>query len=198
MAQPKSSSIGAGDQKLLKGQYNNLREDVLSTTEGHDHTGVSGHGMKIRWDEYICVRDKKAQNTAGGTFTQDAWQKRDINEELADTGGDCAIANDQITLGAGTYRCRISCPAVNVTLHQARLYDTTGSATLVTGTSTENQSSHDTGHSFIIGRFELTEESVLEIQHYCTSTQVTYGFGNACNLTDEVYTVAEFWKEEVS
>ena len=148
------------------------------------------------YDAYVCLRDKKVQNTAGGTFTQDAWRTRDINEEQADEAGICSIAANVITLEAGAYRCRIACPTNNVLLHQARLYDNTGAAILLLGTSVLTNTRTGTTTSVIAGRFELAADSALEVQHYCTFSVVTTGFGTPCNISAfEIYTVAEFWRE---
>jgi len=193
-----SSDLGAGDVKVLKNQYNALRADVLDATTGHDHSGAAGHGVRIRWCEYVCVRDKKAQNTPGGTFTSGAWRTRDINEEIADTGNICSIASNQITLAAGTYRCLISAPAFRVNGHQIRLYNVTDAVLLVLGTSEWAADDYRVeNRSFAAGRFTLTAQKVLEVQHYCTATFADTGFGNPANITDEIYTVAEFWKESV-
>jgi len=148
------------------------------------------------YKDYVCVRDKKAQNTDGGTFTSGAWRTRDINEELADTANICSIASNQITLAAGTYRCLISCPALAVGRHQTRLYDITNSATLLTGSSEwSNQNYGDQTRSVLVGRFTLASQTVLEVQHQCQSSGTSQGLGTGANFTDEIYTVAEFWRE---
>lgn len=145
---------------------------------------------------YVHVRDKKAQNTSGGTFTNGAWRTRDINEEVSDTEGICSVASNQITLDAGTYRCSISSPAFRVDRHQTRLYDTTGSLVLLVGSAEYCDSGDATQtRSLIKGRFTLSVQSVLEVQHRCEVTAATNGLGVAANLTDEIYTVAIFERE---
>ncbi len=42
-----SSELGAGDVKILKEQYNDLRKDVLDPTLGHNHSGASDAGAKV-------------------------------------------------------------------------------------------------------------------------------------------------------
>lgn len=145
------------------------------------------------YDAYICVRDKKTQGTDGGTFTTGAWRTRDINEELADTANICSIASNQITLEAGTYRFNIRCYSHYVSLDQVRLYNTTTSAVILYGISGHAGGVGQTSHC--AGRFTLAAQSVLEVQHYCYSTRATDGFGDACNWGDEIYTIAEFWRE---
>lgn len=148
------------------------------------------------YSAYVCVRDKKTQGTHAGTFTSGAWRTRDINDEQADAGGICSIASNQITLAAGTYRCLISAPCHRVQSNQLRLYNITDSTTLLVGTSTFLQATYgDSGPALLVGRFTLAAQKVLEVQHQCTYTGTTTGLGFAANLTDEIYTVAEFWKE---
>lgn len=148
------------------------------------------------YEAYVYVRDKKAQNTPGGTFTQDAWQTRNINEEVADTGNNCSIAGNQITLEVGTYRCSIFAPGYKVDRHQAKLYNITDTADEIIGTSNYSDVANNVQTvSIVVGRFTITAQKTFEIQHQCVATQNGNGFGVECNFTDEIYTVAEFWKE---
>lgn len=148
------------------------------------------------YDAYVCVRDKKPQNTDGGTFTSGAWRTRVINDEQADTANICTIFGNQITLAAGTYQCLISCPALEVAQHQTRLYNITDAAVLLVGTSEYAAVAGAVGNrSFIVGQFTVAAGKALEIQHYCNATKATNGFGARNNRTDEIYTVAVFQRE---
>ncbi len=145
---------------------------------------------------YILLRDEKAVGTDGGTFTAGAWQTREINTKVVDVGGYATLSANQITLPAGTYRCRIQCPAYAVNKHQARLYNVTNAAVLLLGSSQRNPSAgNHTVPSVIIGRFTLAAAKVLEVQHRCETTLATNGLGIAAGFDTEVYTIAEFWKE---
>lgn len=145
---------------------------------------------------YILVSDQKTQNTNGGTFTSGAWRTRDINTEDADTGNNCSVSSNQITLAAGTYQIRASCPAFACGLHQTRLQNITDSTTILTGTGEYCSTTSGGGsRSFLTGRFTLAAQKTLEIQHLCQTTRATNGLGVANNFTTEVYTIAEFWKE---
>lgn len=152
------------------------------------------------YTDYIHIRDEKAQNTSGGTFTSGAWRTRDLNTEVSDTGGLATLSSNQITLQPGTYRCLISAPAYSVDRHQARLYNITDSTVTLLGTSEFSQAittnpDHSTNKSIITGRFTLTSAKVIEVQHRCQTTYATYGFGIMSNLSTEIYTIAEFWRE---
>ena len=52
---------------------------------------------------FLHVRDEKAANTPGGTFTASAWQKRDLNTVKTNQISGASLASNQITLPAGTY-----------------------------------------------------------------------------------------------
>ena len=147
-------------------------------------------------DNYIRIIDEKPANTDGGTFTQGAWRTRVLNTESSDGGGHAALASDQITLAAGTYICKITAPAHKVSAHKIKLYNTTGGANILVGTSatTDNTDAVQT-ISIISGRFTIAASQALEVQHRCTTTTNTTGFGNANNVSEvEVYTMAEFWR----
>lgn len=149
---------------------------------------------------YVKVTDTKAAATGGGTFTAAAWQVRTINTENSDVGGICAIAANQITLAAGSYECRIRCPAYQVDQHKCRLYNATGAAivTDMLGSSAFSAASDAVQtDSVIVGRFAIAAGQALEVQHYCRTTRATVGFGAgdfALDATSEIYTEAEFWK----
>lgn len=145
---------------------------------------------------YILLRDEKPLGTDGGTFTAGAWQTRDLNTKVADPGSYASLVANQITLPAGTYRCRIQCPAYLVNKHQARLYNVTNAAVLALGSTQRNPSGGSpTVPSIVTGRFTLAGTRVLEVQHRCETTALTNGYGIAAGHDTEIYTIAEFWKE---
>lgn len=145
---------------------------------------------------FICIQDQKAQNTPGGTFTNGAWRTRDLNTEVADTGGDATLAANQITLTAGTYRIMASAPGGNgLDRHKTRLQNITDGTTTLPGTSEESGSSTTVTRSHIEGRFTIASAKVFEIQHQCQNTIAVAGFGFESNFATEVYTTVILWKE---
>jgi len=156
--------------------------------------------------DYILLRDQKAQNTQGGTFTSGAWRTRDLNLEAVDTGGHCGLSANQFTLDTGTYRITARCPAHYVGSHQARLYNITDSAVQqdTNGNDILGTSEYTAGspaltsyvtNSTIMSRFTIASSKTFEIQHRCLATESTDGFGVAANFAAEVYTVVELIKE---
>ena len=68
----------------------------------------------------LHIRDEKAQNTAGGTFTSGAWRTRDLNTVKTNEITGASLAANQITLPAGTYWVEWSAPAYVVNQNQSK------------------------------------------------------------------------------
>lgn len=145
---------------------------------------------------YVKVSDVKASGTDGGTCTAGSYQTRTINTEDSDAFGICSIAANQITLAAGVYRCKISAPAVSVGLHKAILYNVTGAAIILLGTSEYSfQTDIAQTRSWIVGQFTIAAAQALEVRHRSSVTRATLGFGVSSGFGEnEVYTVCEFEK----
>lgn len=174
---------------------------------------------------YLEVIDQKDEDTAGGTFNGGdlyGWQTRDLTNvifnDFATSVSVAASPGDggDITLEKGIYFCDISCPAMNVNEHVARLADVTDNPgatgdTVVLGTSefsadtalwqdsTANPmtvASASQTRSHITGKFQLSKQSTLEVQHRCSNTQTTDGFGSAGSFyaVSNVYTIVKMWQ----
>jgi hypothetical protein len=125
--------------------------------------GSGGGGGSGLYSAYLCYQDQKAQNTAGGTLTSGAWRTRDINTEVADTGGNGSVAANQITLGAGTYRVAAAFQGYGIARHQIRLYNTSDSAVVVTGHTA--YANGDVGTpALLFGRFTVRLNQALQNQ----------------------------------
>lgn len=148
---------------------------------------------------YVNLQDQKAQNTQGGSFTSGAWRTRDLNTEVSDVGGLCSLASNQFTLSAGTYWIMASAPAYFVNNHKTRLFNVTDNVVVLPGTSEYASTLSPVGdgpqsRSLIEGLFTIGASKALEIQHQCTTTCNTNGFGNKTNFATEVYTTVSLLK----
>jgi hypothetical protein len=145
----------------------------------------------------LHVRDEKATNTSGGTFTSGAWQTRTLNTVKTNEISGASLASNQITLPSGTYYIFASANiGYNVGRHIAKLRNTTDSSdTLIgsseyvpTGTGTSNK-------SYVIGRFTIASQKVFELQHQCDNTVGTDGFGVNINFSvTQVFADVQIWK----
>jgi len=160
---------------------------------------------------------------AGETPHIPAWRTRDLTvtffNDFATAITLTTVPGDEtadITLEAGAYYADISCPAFNVNEHVARLADVTDNpgpqgATVIMGTS---EFAADTNYwrdsnfypmgiasssqtrSHVTGKFELSSQRTLEVQHRCANTQIVDGFGSDGNFydTNNIYTVVKMWQ----
>ena len=158
-----------------------------------DQGGAERRGLKT----YAIICDQKTQNTDGGTFTDGAWQTRDLNTEIADPDSIVSISNNQFTLGAGSYLITANAPAYDVDQHQARLYNATTSSVVQAGQSTYADSANNGSNSAIVlARVTITSDTAFEIQHRSTTTKPSNGFGVGADLgAEEIYTIVQIFKE---
>lgn len=148
--------------------------------------------------DYIHLRDQQTAGTAGGTFTSGAWRTRVLNTEADDTGGHCSLASNQFTLSAGTYRIRARAPGVICGQHQTRLQNISDTTTTLYGSSAYSDvTGNGVSDSFVTGRFTIAGTKTFELQHQCTTTKATNGFGVTVGFlgTTEVYAEVELWRE---
>ncbi len=141
---------------------------------------------------YIKIIDSKASGNDGQSLTAGGWRKRDLTNEVSDTGSDASIASSQITLAAGTYECRIWCPVYDVNQFISRLYNVTDAAVEILGTC-GNGVTNITSPGWIMGRFTIADTKVFQVQTYPGDSATT---GNDAGISgvNNIYTVAEFWK----
>jgi hypothetical protein len=171
----------AGDEVMI---YDSVAKDNKKTTV----STLTSLAVAIP-NAVILLQDQKSSGTDGGTFTAGAWQTRVLNTEVFDTGNNCTLASNQFTLLAGTYEIYSTAVAGQCDGHQSRLANITDS-TFIYGT-TLNSSPVNTdvyNDSTINGIFTISTSKTFEIQHRCSNTRNTDGFGLAATLgTNEIY-----------
>lgn len=139
----------------------------------------------------IRARDVKSSGISGGDFVAGYFVARTLNFEDENTIDGASLSNSIYTLPSGIYSIDASVPGYQVNNHLARLYNSTASSSIINGTSERSSSSIETGtRSLIKGKFTLSEESEVVIQHRCGSTKLDFGLGEPCGFsgTEETYT----------
>ncbi|NIW97186.1 MAG: hypothetical protein GWN13_02865 [Phycisphaerae bacterium] len=122
-----------------------------------------------------------------------------MNTVLTNEITGASLSSNAITLPAGKYYIEASAPAYEVERHMVRLYNTTDSSLVISGTSEfTNTSNQISNRSFVSGRFLITAEKAFEIQHQCQTTRATSGFGvdsnTAFTVDHETYTDVKIWQ----
>ncbi len=183
-----NAGLGVGDLVQL------IAGPALPAVSGANLTNLPG--ATLGQDSLVIIVDEKAAGTDGGSFTQGAFQTRTLNTEKSDTGSLATLAANQITLVAGTYLAEIRCPAFRCRLHKARLRNVTDGTDLVVGSPEDlRNGSRDSGESYIVGVFTVPASKALEVQHQCSDTRNTDGFGVAAGFgLVEIYTTVKFTK----
>ncbi|PVZ19911.1 hypothetical protein SAMN05660463_00902 [Pseudomonas sp. URIL14HWK12:I9] len=126
---------------------------------------------------------------AGGDLTAGAWRTRTINVLVTNDISGASLANNQITLPAGTYEILGFVPAYYVNQFKAILTRVSDQLTLITGSSEYNANGNAQTTSTLRGRFVLTATSALEVRMYVNTTRAGNGGGVASGLgVDEIYT----------
>ena len=197
-----ANAAGDGTVDLIKattGDIPEIKTGAVLSTSG-DPTTAAGVTCKEYVEgivasakkDYIKIIDSKASGNDGQSLTSGDWRKRELTNEVSDTGSDASIASSQITLAAGTYECRIWCPVYDVNEFISRLYNVTDAAVEILGTC-GNGVANITSPGWIMGRFTIADTKVFQIQTYPGDSATT---GNDAGISgvNNIYTVAEFWK----
>lgn len=173
---------------------------------GSDNIGFSTNGLisgqitTSGWiisQQYVCFVDEKSNNTEGGTFTSGDWRTRVLNTTRGTNSiAGSSLSSNQFTLPSGTYKIYATCPALGVSLHKARLQNITDGTTVLIGSSerTDNTDTVST-NSIVSGTFTINSQKTFELQHRCSLTVNTVGFGSPSNFSVvEVYSQIEIWR----
>jgi hypothetical protein len=144
----------------------------------------------------LHVRDEKAAGTDGGTFTSGSFQTRTLNTVLTNEISGASLSSNQIILPAGTYYINAQAPACKVNIHKLKLRNITDSTDALIGyqmfTWDGDENVCNVG---VTGRFTISAQKTFEIQHICSLTKATTGFGRFSNYSlVEVYADAQIWK----
>ena len=149
------------------------------------------------FSSYAIIEEQQAHDANSGTFTQDAWQTRLLNTEVADPASIVSLSSNQFTLQAGTYLLKWSAPARDLTHHQTRIYNSTDSSVVRYGSSEYSNTLDAPTTSTGVARVTIAGAKAFELQHYGHNTTATTGFGVGANSdgATEHYSMVEIYKE---
>ena len=145
---------------------------------------------------FATLSDQKASGTAGGTFTSGAYQTRTLQTLVDDTGIVTSLASNQFVLSAGTYYIDAWALGHRVGTHKAKIRNITDSTdALIGGVTTIGTATDLSNISPVKGTITITAAKTFELQHRCSSTFATEGFGRAATFGDvEIYSTVKITK----
>ncbi len=143
--------------------------------------------------DFAIVVDEKPQGTNGGVSQSFAWSQRTLNKVSASGGNSISLANNLITLKAGTYLVEGRAPAYNVARHCVALRKSATQAVVLRGSSEHCAGGNGT-QSFLSGILTVTSASEeFEVWHY-TERAISpdgLGVGSDAPGTAEIFTTIE-------
>jgi len=147
------------------------------------------NGVVDNFADVAIFNETQANGTNGGTFTSGSYIKRTLNTTIVNNITGCSIASSVITLPAGTFEVLAQATAQTVNTHKARLQNTTASSTALLGANAGTASGISVLTNAVVqGTFVLTTSSTVELQHRCTTTKASDGYGAQCGFGDnEIY-----------
>jgi hypothetical protein len=169
--------------------------NLTSLTNG-SNIGNTLHQHGVGPQYYIHMQDLKPSGTNGGTFTSGAWRTRDLNTILNDDTGVVTLVTNQFTLPAGTYYMDAMAISIDTDNNQIRLRNISDSSTTLVGLNISTGANDEDGAPSVIrGKFTIATPKTFEIQHRCSLTRNTIGFGRANSFGEgEIYSQVQLWK----
>ena len=167
-----------------------LRVDTILGESGAERRGLM---------TYAVICDEKFHNVGGGTFTAGAWRTRDLDTKITDPDNIVSIANNQFTLGAGSYLIEAESMAHDVKRHIQRMYNVTDSSIVGYGQPNyADPGGNGSGAARIVARVTITQNTAFEIHHRCEETKANNGMGISNDITSGIrnkYTIVKIFKE---
>ncbi|RWM66906.1 MAG: hypothetical protein EOR82_28210 [Mesorhizobium sp.] len=193
---PLPASVAAGDVFYATGAkvVARLAKGTAGQTLRMNSGATAPEWVSITGAPDAVLEDQKASATEGGTFTSGAWRTRDLNTEVRDPSSLVSIAANEFTPTVAGW-VDWSAPASNVGQHKTRLFNVTDATVAGVGSSEQSAGSADTA-TRSVGGAPVVAGKAYRIEHQCSSTAATLGFGRASGFatTIEVYTRVQFWR----
>lgn len=161
--------------------------------------------------QLLHVRHVETTGTsAGAVLTNSTWNTRTLNSTVTNEITSATLTSNQISLPAGTYfiDAQIGLAAKIVVSNSAqtivdrpRLYNVTGSATLVSGVNHSSYHTSNTSSEFTLtpprslrGRFTLAGTTTIALQHYVSGSAISLQGSPVTSGESEIYSDVLIWK----
>lgn len=129
--------------------------------------------------------DERVSGVGGGVQAVNTYLPRVLNTVRVNTLVGASLAGNLITLPPGTYRIRAFAPGNSVSLHKARLYNTTNSTVLAVGESCQAATFGITDNATVFTEVTLLVQSSIRLEHrISTNIQGSNVLGEPCSFGD--------------
>ncbi len=152
-------------------------------------------------DELLHIQNRQASGVDGGSTVAGVWTKRTLNTAVTNEIAGASLANDVVTLPAGTYYLEgsgylfMSLGLVGRN-GQHRIRDTTGNATLCLGMPAYQYANYGAAANMLVaGKFTLSVQSNIEFQYFSPIANAGDGQGlDASTGEANVFADLRIWK----
>jgi hypothetical protein len=170
--------------------YNGAAWDTLG---GASNVTYVSNVINVSNSGITLISDIKPVSTNGGTFTNGAWRKRDLNTISGDLSK-VSLSNDTVRIDSGVYLVTISAPAYEVNENQVRLFNVTKNSVSGSGTMSFSDKFASTASQLsVIVEVGMSGESFV-VQHRCSTSASDSGFGKGSSWSENVYTQVQIQK----
>lgn len=181
-----------GDYPYAERVTTNLRLtefDGTPVTTGQLYSGSNTAKMG-----YMYVREEQPSGTAGGSSAA-GWQVRILNTVKTNSITNASLSTNRITLPAGKYRIKASCPVYRASNARCKIYNYTVSSDILLGQNKYIYAGEaEFGTPDVTGEFTLSTTSEIQLMMYADDGFATCGLGVNSNVGTEVYAEIEIWE----
>jgi microcystin-dependent protein len=145
---------------------------------------------------YAYLEDRRASGTDAGTGTAGNYNTRTLNTLHTNVPG-VALAANQFTLPAGTYRVAAAAVAHRVDWHRLRIYNVSDSVSAIEGLNASVATGDPTmTEAKLSGALSIASAKTFELQHWLAATTGSpINLGGAFSTgQDEIYAQVEIFK----
>ena len=185
----------AGSNTLVLPNGNGTSGQYLQTNGSGALSWQTVSTPTVLFDAYALLRDVKANNTSGGSFTSGAWRVRDLNAETHDPSGIVSLSSNQFTLGAGTYYIIWRTPSFAAQRTVSRVFNVTDSSTVGVSDATYSVTTGGYSQQSNEGRVRvtITASKAFRIEH---RSEANGSFGlNTTVSENQIFTQVEIFRE---
>jgi hypothetical protein len=124
-----------------------------------------------------------------------SYYQRNLNTVQVNNLSNGSLANNSITLGAGTYKISAIASSCGVNRNLLEIYSATSNSVLISGLAGYADSTvapTDCRDAFLLGVITLTRTETIYLRHYVQTANITDGFGRSINSGyNQTYTTLE-------
>tara|TARA_Y100000401_G_scaffold1874_1_gene1381 strand:+ start:135 stop:653 length:519 start_codon:yes stop_codon:yes gene_type:complete len=168
-----------------------LKVNEIQTTSG-DPDVINAGIVK----QYALLQDQKSQGTYGGQPpNQTAYNERDLNTEVFDTGNFVSLSSNDFTLIAGTYFIHAMVTAHRTNQTKCLIFNVTDGTTLAySQTAYCSDGSYGNQAINMMARTTITASKAFDIRMRVNEA-ASNGYGFAAGHDTEIYTQVFITKE---